>query len=1124
LDYFNASHQGEYILRDFLTTGDAIRIKLPYLDNGEAPQYLWLENHQTNGNNNGLMDDYYWRIRNTGGTPPNCLDGPSSGIYPYIQIDEDKINNSYGGQKSQYFYQLAADGNYDFGFKDINNTTCIGTYSQQFYRIKNNPFTGLPDLYFQPWDVNNDNVIGIREFQKLGQDNIGLTTREPKNGDATDAFTLYTNNKISTFTNPSSTPLITSMTQGEWDNNSGTPTFPNYSAPNNRTIYLNGLSITITDESNGNIKVNVRFDDRAITGGNLRWAGDKILLKRTANTITPSNGNMLTLSNTTLTVDRSLTNNRYNNPQVVNNRKLFNNTTVFSVEGLSTHQCVFEANTNSTITIDEGSKLEVKQYGTLRLTNSTLYVKNNSILEIQANGLLELNGTAKIVIESGGKLLYNGGTVKLNNNTSIIEIKDGYLEIAANKTFTYSGSSASVYGYLKFASPNAVSDNIIANTGSIIDFTGFSKFKTVFEVTQETMYLPANLAQFKLKNASVLMGPGARVQVNGGSTIVNIDNCRFGSTTGAKTTHRGFVLFGQPNVTVQSSTFENGNYGLYDWLTYNGAAHTFSFCTFHNNNIGLFTHDKGITLNTCSFIKNSQYGWYAEAMSFHSYVNSSTFGGSTTSANGTGLYFQGAYNISLKVDNPSISYNTNGAIIDGTVAYIRCGFVKNNTGNGIEVKNYATLEMGDNWPGYNLPSKVEATNNGITIKCTNAYNIDLINGQNALWASLQGQQKVVNGTLDRGCASFNINVNSNQWKSAGGALSSTDYLLNTVNVDIPCGTYPVTLTDPTPINYVSCSSGGGSGGQSAMMSSSTTLTTSSPSANTTLNVKETQLNEASQYLTSFGGNDDYKSLIKLRKYINDNYTKYSTMDEINMLNRAYYLALESYTNIIQSGANNTQLLFAKNIVDDVQQKMETISSNRKNINKFNLGLNKANIVRTKSNYTDALTELGNNTVNASNSNLTILENWQCIVQTEQVQLSTQTSNTYTPIDASTGCYISTNRMMHSTSLYDDIEGGADEQIQNLFNTQSNAINSYFNFNLTPNPNNGLFTIDIESENETLCEIIVLDVTGKEIYKDVCRVSAGINSKRLDDKLEKGIYFVNIRTELGDNKTMRVIVN
>jgi hypothetical protein len=308
------------------------------------------------------------------------------------------------------------------------------------------------------------------------------------------------------------------------------------------------------------------------------------------------------------------------------------------------------------------------------------------------------------------------------------------------------------------------------------------------------------------------------------------------------------------------------------------------------------------------------------------------------------------------------------------------------------------------------------------------------------------------------------------------------------------------------------------------MSSSTTLTTSSPSANTTLNVKETQLNEASQYLTSFGGNDDYKSLIKLRKYINDNYTKYSTMDEINMLNRAYYLALESYTNIIQSGANNTQLLFAKNIVDDVQQKMETISSNRKNINKFNLGLNKANIVRTKSNYTDALTELGNNTVNASNSNLTILENWQCIVQTEQVQLSTQTSNTYTPIDASTGCYISTNRMMHSTSLYDDIEGGADEQIQNLFNTQSNAINSYFNFNLTPNPNNGLFTIDIESENETLCEIIVLDVTGKEIYKDVCRVSAGINSKRLDDKLEKGIYFVNIRTELGDNKTMRVIVN
>ncbi len=36
---------GQYILRDFLTTGDVVRIKLPNA-NGERNQYLWLENHQ----------------------------------------------------------------------------------------------------------------------------------------------------------------------------------------------------------------------------------------------------------------------------------------------------------------------------------------------------------------------------------------------------------------------------------------------------------------------------------------------------------------------------------------------------------------------------------------------------------------------------------------------------------------------------------------------------------------------------------------------------------------------------------------------------------------------------------------------------------------------------------------------------------------------------------------------------------------------------------------------------------------------------------------------------------------------------------------------------------------------
>ena len=114
-------------------------------------------------------------------------------------------------------------------------------------------------------------------------------------------------------------------------------------------------------------------------------------------------------------------------------------------------------------------------------------------------------------------------------------------------------------------------------------------------------------------------------------------------------------------------------------------------------------------------------------------------------------------------------------------------------------------------------------------------------------------------------------------------------------------------------------------------------------------------------------------------------------------------------------------------------------------------------------------------------------------------------------------------MMHSTGLNSTVEID-NKQENSLQNTQQATLNSYFNFSLLPNPNNGIFTIDIESESETICEIVLLDVAGKEIYKNVGRISAGLNSKRIDNKFEKGIYFVNIRTDLGDNKTMRVIVD
>lgn len=794
IDPYNSTQQGEYILRDFSTTGDALRIRLPYLDNGEAPQYIWIENHQTKANNNEISDDYFWRTRSIGSTPISCLESPTAGLYSYIQLGEDKLTSNFS-QISQYTYQLAADGNHDYSFNTIPQEWCIGPANHSYSKIKPNPLSGLPDLYFQPWDNNGDNNITFRECIDLGKDLSDLTTRLPKNGDSRDAFTYLGNKKINMFSNPSTCPIITSIS----NNNIGIT-----STLENRTVYLNGVSIEITNQSNGLIKVNIKLDDRSINGANLRWASDKIILNRTSNTIVPANGNMLSIDNSVLTIDRSLTNNRHGNPNVINGRKLFNNPTLFYIKGLTNFPCIMEVKNNSTVTLDENSSMEIQPNGVLKLTNSTLIIKNNSVLDLQLGGNLELNGSSKIIVQSGGKLLYNGGTLKLNDNTSIVEIQDGYLEIASGKTFSFTGLNTNNYGFIRFNSTLNPSNNIIAGVGSAFDLSGSNKTKTKMEVLQESVYLPQNLSLFKVNNASVLMSTNSRVHVAGSSVAVNILNARFGSITGLKTNHRGLSMLGQTNVSISNSTFENGNYGIYDWLTTYGSSHTFNNCSFINNTIGLFTHDRGITLNSCSFIKNNQYGCYSESMNINSYVTGCTFGGSTINANGTALYFNGSSSVSVKIDASIVNNNNNGIVIDGSYLFVHCGEVKNNTNYGFEVKNDATLDMGDNW--YTDGSFVDARNNGTTIKCNNALNVDLINGYNYLMPLVQGQQKTINGTLDRGCSSFILQATKNQWNLNGTGLNPSDYKLNTLYYDVLCGpAASVIVMDSLPSFYSNCS-------------------------------------------------------------------------------------------------------------------------------------------------------------------------------------------------------------------------------------------------------------------------------------------------------------------------------
>ena len=82
-----------------------------------------------------------------------------------------------------------------------------------------------------------------------------------------------------------------------------------------------------------------------------------------------------------------------------------------------------------------------------------------------------------------------------------------------------------------------------------------------------------------------------------------------------------------------------------------------------------------------------------------------------------------------------------------------------------------------------------------------------------------------------------------------------------------------------------------------------------------------------------------------------------------------------------------------------------------------------------------------------------------------------------------------------TEGYDGIEENFDNNVLQMY----------------PNPNNGEFTIQINSLTNDVYEISVVDLVGKELYKLEMNCNVGDNIQKLNlQKLEKGIYLVHLR--------------
>ena len=208
-----------FIIRDFVATGDAVRIKLPYKDNSNCSnQYIWLENHQV-GNNNKID---YLRYSNTN----DCRNQGTAGIYAYIQIGRDVLESTsnlevWPGNETDNLKQITAEGNWDMTLMQSSTYDCVAWSPSPTARTEmlnlENPFMGYNDLQYHFFDAtgttqtlcSNNGDFSWKKYYNTTKYNDSL----PFLGDIHDAFTGTMS--IGVGTNPSTCNLATYyLTQG----------------------------------------------------------------------------------------------------------------------------------------------------------------------------------------------------------------------------------------------------------------------------------------------------------------------------------------------------------------------------------------------------------------------------------------------------------------------------------------------------------------------------------------------------------------------------------------------------------------------------------------------------------------------------------------------------------------------------------------------------------------------------------------------------------------------------------------------------------------------------------------------------------------------------------------------
>lgn len=382
---------GVFLLRDFVSTGDVLRIRLPFIPADSYQQWVWLENHQGTPFNGSPTDGFHYQYR-------PCVEALKPGMTATIQVDRELRSGPelYGGY-ADYLRQLPANGLYDIELHDPSVSDC--PYPDQrsieygLEPARANPFTGNHELELPLVDRNGDGKLARSElmvpYVRLEND-TGLPNAAFF-GRPEHLFQLDGNHSLGMATNPALVPQLTRVSNATRAVHDGPPDV--------RATYLNGISVELLEGApTGVLKVRVRADDTVLEQ-DVRWCSDSIVLPP----LRGRDGRSLTVQNgVTLLLDRSLTPTRYSDPERAHGNTYFAPPTRFTLQsGAHLH-------------VRSGARMELRR-------GSVVHVLPGAYLQVEDGAQLTMDNDCRIVLHGDGRLEVKRKTLRrMNRRGSVV--------------------------------------------------------------------------------------------------------------------------------------------------------------------------------------------------------------------------------------------------------------------------------------------------------------------------------------------------------------------------------------------------------------------------------------------------------------------------------------------------------------------------------------------------------------------------------------------------------------------------------------------------------------------------------------------------------------------------------